>query len=114
MTKNNEVCLIGNVGGEPKVIDKNDRLFVVFTLATQDSYKDDNDQWQNKQVVWHNNLLAFNSTAMSKAKGLGKGDRIKVTGSLSYRPFEAKTADGSIIAKNEVSIIVSNIEPAPL
>ncbi|MFY0654969.1 MAG: single-stranded DNA-binding protein [Cyclobacteriaceae bacterium] len=114
ISKNNEVTLIGNIGAEPKVIDKNDKLFVVFSLATQDSYKDDNDEWQKKDPIWHNNLLAFNTSAINKAKELSKGERIRITGSLSYRPFETTIDGDKTVNKNEASIIVASIEKAPL
>ncbi|MBL7681781.1 MAG: single-stranded DNA-binding protein [Flavipsychrobacter sp.] len=112
MTANNHVLLIGNLGAEPKFIAHEKRPFVAFSLATQDRYKDKDGNWQNKPTVW-NQVLVFNSSLIETAQKLSKGTRIKLTGSLSYRSFDA-VVDGQATKKNEASVIAETIEYAPL
>ena len=113
MGSENEVILIGNMGSEARMIEKEDKLFAAFSLATQGSYKDANDVWQKKEVVWHN-ILVFSKKSLSKVKSLKSGSRIKVQGELSYRPFEIIGPDGQTLVKNEASVVANSIEQAPL
>ena len=113
MTKHNSVTLIGNMGSEAKVIEGKDRTFVALSLATTDSFQDEEGQWQNKETVWHN-VLAFSPIIIEGIQALKKGTRIKVEGSLSYRAFEVTTNDGQLITKYEASVIASRIEQAIL
>lgn len=113
MSSENEVNLIGNMGSEARMIEKDDNLFAAFSLATQGSYKDADDVWQKKEVVWHN-VLVFSKKSLNTVKSLKSGSRIKVQGELSYRPFDITGSDGQKLVKNEASIIANSIEQAPL
>lgn len=113
MAINNTVTLIGNMGSEARIIATEESRFVAFSLATTDSYKDENDEWQEKDTVWHS-ILAFNPKVAEQLKALKKGTRIKVTGSLYYRPFEVVNGQGEVITKKEASIVVSSMELSPL
>lgn len=115
MSKNNHVELIGNMGSEARIIEREGKSsMAAFSLATQDSYKDKEDKWVNKESIWHN-VLCFNPVEIEKLKNLKTGTRIKVIGSLSYKEMEAITRDdGQKIAPKEASIIGSKIELAPL
>lgn len=113
MAINNTVTLIGNMGTEARIIETEGNTFIAFSLATTDSYKDGEDNWQNKETIWHN-VLVFGSKTMEVAKSLKKGSRIQLTGSLSYRPFEVVNGDGEVITKKEASVIARRIELAPL
>ena len=108
MATNNTVTLIGNLGQDPQVIDNDGQNFVALSLCTRDSYKD-GDEWKDKAPVWHK-VLVFGRIAQEHAKGQKKGNRVKITGSLSYRPV--KGANGYDI--NEATIIGRQIELAPL
>lgn len=113
MAINNSITLIGNMGNEARIIETEERRFATFSIATTDSYKDENEQWQDKETIWHN-ILIFNPKVIEVAKNLKKGTRINITGALSYRPFEVVNGDGEIITKKEASIIAYQIEQAPL
>ena len=101
------------MGSEARIIVNESTSFAAFSLATTDSYKDEQDQWQDKETVWHN-ILLFSPRLIEMVKNLKKGTRITLTGSLSYRPFEVVNGDGEIIIKKEASIIGRQIELAPL
>jgi len=114
MAINNTVTIIGNMCSEARIIEAEDKTtFAAFSLATTDSYKDQNDEWQNKETQWHN-ILVFNLRMIELVKSLKKGTRLEITGSLSYRPFEVVSGDGEVFTKKEVSIIASKVEMAPL
>lgn len=114
MAYNNTVTLIGNMGSEARVIGQEDgKGFAAFSLATADSYQDENEQWVQKDSVWHN-ILAFSPAVIGHLKGLKSGTRIKVTGSISYRGFDMQDDDGTTYTRREASIIAWKVEQAPL
>jgi single-strand DNA-binding protein len=109
MSHNNRVELEGNLGKDPRIIEKEGKQFAALSIATTDSYKDDNGQWHNRETIWHN-VLIFRPTAMNFSKTFKKGDRVRVVGSISYRAHEK--ADGFKVM--EAVIIGSFIEWAEL
>lgn len=113
MALNNFVTLIGNIGSEARILESEETTFAAVSLATADSYKDAQGQWQSKDTIWHS-LLIFNPRVIEQLKALKKGTRIQVIGSLSYRPFDVLTGDGEAITKKEAAIIVSKLEIMPL
>jgi len=113
MTINNTAILTGNMGSEARIIETEGNRFAAFSLATTDSYKDDNDQWHEKETVWHN-ILVFNPKVIEMVKSLKKGTRLQITGALSYRPFEVVNGEGEVFTKKEASIVAAKVEQAPL
>lgn len=78
----NKVTLIGNLGKEPEIKTFGDKKMSKFSLATSESYKDKNGEWQQK-TQWHN------VTAWSEVKA-EKGDTLYVEGKIEYREHEGK------------------------
>ena len=115
MANNNTVTLIGNMGSEVRIekSNKDGREFAAVSIATTDSYKDDNDQWHEKETIWHS-VVVFSPKVIEILKSLKKGTRVKVTGSISYRPYDVVDGDGEVITKKEASIIAYRVEHAPL
>lgn len=113
MTTNNHVVLIGHLGADPKYVQQDDKCFVAFSIATQDRYQDKENNWKNKDTVWHR-CLAFQPGLVDMTQKLKKGTRIKVTGTLSYRSFDALLDQQQTIKKQEVTIIAEAVEHAPL
>lgn len=87
MARNNKIELHGFLGQDAKVIESDGKIFVSLRVATTDSYKDENDKWQDKESIWHE-VLVFRPLAVQFAKELKKGELVDVTGSLSYRIFK--------------------------
>lgn len=113
MAINNTVELIGNIGSKLKVIETEESTFGTLSLATTDSYKDkETDEWKEKETLWHD-LVAFNPSVIEKLKAFDKGARLKVVGTLSYRPFQVEL-DGKVFNKKEASVIIRSVEQAPL
>lgn len=113
MTTNNHVVLTGNLGATPKFIEHEKRPFVAFSLATQDRYQDKDQNWKSMPTVWHQ-ILVFNNNLIDVAQKLDKGMRMKITGSLQYRSFEALLENQQTIKKQEAAIIAASIEHAPV
>ncbi len=113
MALNNTATLTGNMGSEAKIIETGNKPFATFSLATTDSYKNENEEWVQKDTIWHD-ILVFSPKVIEQVKAFKKGTRITITGSISYRPFETTLEDGRTVKKNEASIIAGKIEMAPL
>jgi single stranded DNA-binding protein len=109
----NTVTLIGNIGDEVRIIDTGDKTFASLSIATSDSYKDKEGNFQNKATIWHQ-VIVFNPILIKALEAYKKGTRLKITGSLSYRDFEALSENGVTIKKREASIIAGKVEQAPL
>ncbi len=115
MSKDNQVTLTGNTGAEAKKLEgrTTGKQFLALTLYTRDSYKDENDQWQQLPSVMHN-ILAFNPWVIADLLAYKAGARLKITGKISYTPFDVVSEDGEIVKKYEATIIAEKVESAAL
>ena len=84
----NHVQLIGFLGKDPekRQVRGNGANFTVLSVATQQSWKDPNDEWQSK-TEWHR-VVAFNRLGESIADTLRKGDHVLVDGQLVSSKYE--------------------------
>jgi single-strand DNA-binding protein len=84
----NHVQLIGFLGKDPekRQVRGNGANFTVLSVATQQSWKDSNDEWQSK-TEWHR-VVAFNRLGESIAGTLHKGDHVLVDGQLVSSKYE--------------------------
>ncbi len=108
MAINNRVELHGHLGADPKVIGKDDKTFLVLRLATTDSYpvgQGEEVKWKDRETVWHD-VLVFRPATAHFARDLKKGDRVQITGAISYRSF--KDAEGH--TRRQANIVASFIE----
>jgi single-strand DNA-binding protein len=108
MAINNRVELHGHLGADPKVIGKDDKTFLVLRLATTDSYpvgQGEDVKWKDRETIWHD-VLVFRPATAHFARDLKKGDRVQITGAISYRPF--KDAEG--YDRSQANIVASFIE----
>ena len=84
----NKVTLVGHLGGDPEIRTlENGSTVGRFSLATNESYKDKEGNWQNK-TEWHNVIL-WRDLA-ERAKQLKKGSTVYVEGKISYRKYTDK------------------------
>ena len=114
MTNYNTVILTGNTGAEAETYtSENNREFVALSIYTQNSYKDENDQWVNGESTIHK-VLAFKPWVIAALLSYKGGARLKITGKLSYRPFKVMLDDGRIVQKQEAVIIADQVETAAL
>jgi single stranded DNA-binding protein len=84
----NHVQLIGFLGKDPekRQVRGNGANFTVLSVATQQSWKDSNDEWQSK-TEWHR-VVAFNRLGEGIADTLHKGDHVLVDGQLVSSKYE--------------------------
>ncbi len=84
----NHVQLIGFLGKDPeqRKARSNGINFLVLSLATQQSWKDDHDEWQSR-TEWHR-IVAFNRLAEAVAGKFHKGDHLLVEGMLVSTKYE--------------------------
>lgn len=83
----NKVTLIGNLGKDPEVrrLD-NGAVVAKFTVATNENYKDKNDEWQ-KLTEWHE-VVAWRNLAEQAERSLKKGSLVYVEGKLTHRKWQ--------------------------
>jgi single-strand DNA-binding protein len=82
----NKIILIGRLGQNAEAkTSQNNREFVVLNIATQESWKNDKGDYENR-TEWHR---VFAWSNLSKfAKTLQKGQLIALEGTLRYREYE--------------------------
>ena len=113
MSRNNHVALIGNMGEDPKIIKTDDKTtMAAFSLATQEAYRDQSGEWQNRAPDWHN-ILVFKDSEIEKLQNLKKGSRIQIIGSLSYREIKAISDKGKTYKAKKASVIANEIGFVP-
>ena len=77
----NLVILTGHIGKDPEVFTfDNGNKKTSFSLATTESYKDKDGEWQ-KVTDWHN-------IALYRETKLKKGDLVEVAGKIKTRKYE--------------------------
>ncbi|HHB79588.1 MAG TPA: single-stranded DNA-binding protein [Saprospiraceae bacterium] len=87
----NKVILVGNLGKDPEVRHLESGAAVAkFPLATNESYKDKNGEWQN-MTEWHN-IVVWRYLAEKAERSLKKGSLVYIEGKLTTRKWQ--DADG--------------------
>lgn len=103
MSISNLTMLTGHVGNDSTVkIFTNGNAVVNFSVATKESWKDKEGNWQN-HTDWHNCTLNCNTAdiANSLAKVITKGRAISVQGSN-------KSKDVNVIYKEKETVLKQN------
>jgi len=104
----NRATLLGNLGKNPELRSTPQGSSVCsFTIATSDSYKDKNGEWQ-ETTEWHN-VVCWEWLANYAAENLRKGSKVYVEGKIKNRSYEGK--DGitryvtEIQAQNVINLV---------
>ena len=82
----NKIELLGNIGTEVKLEEKNDLSFVNFTVAENQTFKK-KDGEKETRTQWHQ-VAAYNGTAKLIAQICKKGDSVLLHGRLDISEFE--------------------------
>src|SRR2546429_5698946 len=83
----NKVILVGNVGKDPQVRYSQNGIPVAnFSLATNERFKDRNDEWQDR-TEWHN-IVAWQRLAEIFGEYVAKGSKVYVEGKLQRTSWE--------------------------
>lgn len=111
-TLRNKVSLIGRLGTQPEVTTfGTGRSLARFTLATNESYKDKNGQWQ-ENTQWHT-VNAWGKLADRIEKVLKKGQEVIVEGKLIHQNYETKSGEkrfSTIIEASEFLLLTPKSE----
>lgn len=106
-TLRNKVSLIGRLGAQPEVVTfDSGRTLARFSLATNESYKNKEGEWQ-ESTQWHN-ITAWGKTADLIGKLLNKGQEVVVEGKLVNNSYETKEGEkryGTTIEINEFLLL---------
>jgi single-strand DNA-binding protein len=91
----NSVSLIGFVGSDPeqRQARNNGGKFTVFSLATQHSWKNAEDEWVSK-TEWHRIAVFRPRLAEHVLNNVKKGARVLVEGSLVSSTYEQPNGKG--------------------
>lgn len=99
----NKVILIGNLGKDPEVRQLDNGSSVGrFSVATNESYKDKNNEWQTI-TEWHN-IVVWRSLAERAQRQLKKGGMVYVEGKLSTRKWQ----DANGVDKYTTEVVANN------
>jgi len=103
----NHVQLIGFLGKDPekRQVRGNGANFTVLSVATQQSWKDANEEWQSK-TEWHR-VVAFNRLGESIADSFHKGDHVLVDGLLVSSNYERENGKSKKVKAAKVAIFWS-------
>lgn len=82
----NKVFIHGYIGGEIKSKDVNGRTMAYFSVATTETWKDQEGN-KKERTDWHN-IIAWGPKADLAMKHLGKGREIIIVGKIKYNEYE--------------------------
>ena len=83
----NRVSLIGSLGSDPELKHTPQGVAVAsFNIATNEGYKDQSGQWQDK-TEWHR-IVLWRGMAETASKFLKKGSKIYLEGKLQTRSWD--------------------------
>ncbi len=83
----NRVTLIGRLGADPELRTfDNGSSLLTFRMATNESYKDRDGNWQDK-TEWHS-VVAWRNLAERLERQLQKGSQVYIEGKLTHRDYE--------------------------
>lgn len=82
----NKVILVGNLGADPEIRSlENGTKVASIRLATSESFRDSNQQWQER-TEWHS-IVLWRFNAEKAEKFMKKGSQIYVEGKLRTRQW---------------------------
>jgi single-strand DNA-binding protein len=81
----NKITLIGRIGNDPEVKNVGETKVGRLSLATSESYKDKNGEFQ-ESTEWHN-IVLWRDLAERAEKSIKKGSLVYVEGKVTYRKY---------------------------
>lgn len=87
----NSVQLIGRLGKDPEVKEFGDKKKAAFSIATNDSYKNQKGE-KIEDTQWHN-IVIWGKLAGVAEKYLKKGAEVAIEGKLVHRMYETEKGE---------------------
>jgi single-strand DNA-binding protein len=81
----NQITLLGYLGKDATTSNKGGTIVTKFSVATKKSWKDQNDEWQEKSQ-WHQ-IVCFGPTFEAMTSRLVKGTQVFVQGQLATHDY---------------------------
>jgi single-strand DNA-binding protein len=106
----NKVILLGHAGKDPEVHELRSGTVVNLSLATNESFKDNRGEWQER-TEWHH-LVGYQRVAEIIRGYVRKGSRIYIEGALRTRCWDDKEAGQTRYRTEIVVFEVSLLSPA--
>jgi len=101
----NKVILVGNLGKDPEVRRTQDgRPIVNFTVATSESWRDNNTSEKREKTAWHRVVIFSEGLCRIAEQYLKKGSKVYLEGQLQTRKWQDK--DGA--EKYTTEVILQN------
>ncbi len=95
----NNIQIIGFVGKDAESRNtQSGKKVTKFTVATSESYKDQNNEWQSN-TTWHT-VIAWGNLSEKIASRIKKGWKVYVSGKISHRTYEKE--DGTTVYITEI------------
>ncbi|MBR5043037.1 MAG: single-stranded DNA-binding protein [Bacteroidales bacterium] len=104
MASINQVILLGNVGGEPKVVNYEGGKLATFALATSECFIDRQGEAHEK-TEWHS-VITYGSFASVVENYVRKGAQLAVIGSLRTRKWSDQNGQN----RYTTEIVASSIQ----
>lgn len=96
----NKVNLLGNLGQDPELrYTKNDKAVCNFTIATTDSWG------ENETTDWHK-IVAWGKTGENCEKYLSKGSKVDIEGKLKTRSWQDNEGKKHYVTEIHVENII--------
>ena len=88
MSSINRIMLIGNVGKDAEIKNfPSGDMYMQFSLATSESYKDKSGQWKDV-TQWHNIKILNQAKVKFLGDRVKKGTKLYIEGQVEYRSWE--------------------------
>lgn len=84
----NKVILIGHLGKDPQVFERDGKKTVKFSIATGESWRDKATGERKETTDWHNIVVFDQSSADFAEKYLKQGHKVYVEGKQKTRKYE--------------------------
>ena len=97
----NSVNLIGRLGKDPEVKTFGDSQKASFSIATNDSYKNQKGE-KVEETQWHN-VVIWGKLADEAGKFLKKGAEVAVEGKLVHRTYETEKGEKKYVTEINVN-----------
>lgn len=97
----NSVNLIGRLGKDPEVKTFGDNQKASFSIATNDSYKNQKGE-KVEDTQWHN-VVIWGKLADEAGKFLKKGAEVAVEGKLVHRSYETEKGEKKYVTEINVN-----------
>ena len=82
----NQITLLGYLGKDASSTNKNGTTVTKFSVATKKSWKDENNEWQEKSQ-WHQ-IVCFGPNFEAMTSRLVKGAQVFVQGQLTTHEYD--------------------------